>query len=298
MTVREEGFLLLTAYLADPECKPLTVAQFRNLTLRAQQLEKPEQDRELTEEDIVAMGFNRVFARQIVSLLSREEQLQWYLERGRRLGCKPITRVSQEYPHRLRDRLGAEAPGVLWAKGDVSLLDRPAVALVGSRDLLSKNREFAYQVGKQAALQGFTLISGDARGADRTAQDSCLEHGGTVISIVCDELEKHVSVQSVLYLSEEGFDLGFSSHRALQRNRLIHCFGSKTFVAQCALGKGGTWNGTKNNLRFGWSPVFCFRDDSDASRELCELGAVLIDPEQMCDIANLQSAGINFINEQ
>ena len=140
-------------------------------------------------------------------------------------------------------------------------------------------------------------MSGDARGADKTAQDSCLEHGGTVISVVCDELEKHAATENVLYLSEEGSDLGFSSHSALQRNRLIHCLGSKTFVAQCALGKGGTWNGTKNNLRFGWSPVFCFRDESEASRELKELGAILINPEQLNSIAALKPAEINFIDQ-
>jgi predicted Rossmann fold nucleotide-binding protein DprA/Smf involved in DNA uptake len=198
----------------------------------------------------------------------------------------------------LRDRLGAEAPGVVWTKGDVSLLQRPAVALVGSRELCAENREFAYQVGKQAALQGFALISGDAKGADRVAQDSCLEHGGAVISVVCDELEKHADAENVLYLSEEGFDLSFSSHRALQRNRLIHCMGSKTFVAQCALGKGGTWNGATNNLRFGWSPVFCFHDGSDASNELKNLGAVLIAPEQMGNIGALRSAEMNFIDQE
>ena len=297
MTAQEQGFLLLTGYLSDPECRPLTVAQFRNLTLRARQMEKPAHDRELTETEIVSMGFDREFAQRVIRLLSRTEQLQWYLEQGRRRDCFPITRVSPSYPDRLRDRLGAEAPGVIWAKGDVSLLQQPAIALVGSRDLHDENRAFARLVGKQAALQGFTLVSGDARGADKTAQDSCLEHGGTVISIVCDELEKHTAADNVLYFSETGFDLAFSSHRALQRNRLIHCLGGKIFVAQCTLGKGGTWSGTKNNLRFGWSPVFCFRDGSDASRELKDLGAVLIDPEQLENISVLKPAEMNFIDQ-
>lgn len=297
MTVGEQGFLLLTGYLADPECKPLTVAQFRNLTLRMHAAEKPEQERELTQEDIIALGFDRAFAQRVIGLLSREEQLEWYLQRGKQHGCAPITRISGDYPDRLRRRLGAEAPGVIWAKGDVSLLQQPAVALVGSRDLCDENREFAYQVGKQAALQGYALVSGDARGADRTAQESCLAHGGTVISIVSDELYKHTAAENMLYISEEGFDIGFSSYRALQRNRLIHCLGIKTFVAQCTLGKGGTWSGTKNNLRFGWSPVFCFHDESEASRELKELGAALIEAEQLDDIAALKPAEMNFIDQ-
>ena len=37
-----------------------------------------------------------------------------------------------------------------------------------------ENRTFAEEVGRQAALQGLTLVSGNARGADRAAQESCV----------------------------------------------------------------------------------------------------------------------------
>lgn len=297
MTPREEGFLLLTGYLGDPERRPLTVAQFRSLTRRAQLMERPKADRDITPEDLLAIGCDRESAQRIVKLLSQREQLQWYLEKGKRAGCVPIIRVSERYPQRVRRGLGSEAPGVLWAKGDTELLKLPAVALVGSRELQPENREFARQVGKQAAQQGFVLVSGHARGADRTAQESCLENGGKVISVVSDELEKHLLRENILYLSEVGFDLPFSPRRALQRNRVIHCLGSRTFVAQCTLGKGGTWDGTGKNLRFGWSPVFCFCDGSPASRELEQRGAVLIGNEDLRNISALQPNIMNFIDQ-
>ena len=297
MTPREEGFLLLTGYLGDPERKPLTVAQFRSLTHRARLMERPKADRDITPEDLLAMGCDRAAALRIVNLLSQTEQLQWYLEKGRRAGCVPVTRVSENYPDRVRRGLGLDAPGVLWAKGDLSLLDTPKISLVGSRDLEKENRAFAREVGAQAAYQGYTLVSGDARGADRTAQSSCLEHGGKVICVVADQLEAHPLQENVLYLSETGFELPFSAHRALQRNRVIHCLGSKTFVAQCTLGKGGTWDGTGKNLRFGWSPVFCLDDGSAASRELEQRGAVLISLGSLQDIEALQNNAMNFIDQ-
>lgn len=290
MNTREYGFLLLTGYLGDPARRPLTVAQFRELALRVRAMEKPEGNPEMTEEDLLTLGYDRDFARRVIGLLSQTELLLRYLEKGRRQDCLPVTRVSRDYPLSLRKRLGLDAPGVLWVKGDLSILEAPAVSLVGSRDLLEENRDFAYGVGKQAAAQGFALISGHARGADRTAQDSCLEHGGKVISVVSDELHKHPLRRNVLYISEEGFDLAFSAQRALQRNRVIHCLGSRTFVAQCTLGRGGTWDGTRKNLRFGWSPVFCFRDGSQASRELEGLGAVLVDRGALEDIMALQTS--------
>ena len=206
-----------------------------------------------------------------------------------------MTRVSALYPQKLRNALGLDAPGVIWMKGDLSILECPAVALVGSRDLNEPNKQFAKEVGKQAAMQGVVLVSGDARGADKTAQDSCLEHGGKVISVVADELENHETQENVLFLSEDGFDLPFSSQRALQRNRVIHSLGQKTFVAQCAYGKGGTWNGTRKNLQHNWTPVFCMDDESDACRELTQMGAVAVRVDALSNFAELKTLTMDFL---
>ena len=56
MRAAERGFLLLTSHLGDPECKPLTVAQFRSLIGRIKQTEKPVEDRELTADDLCYIG--------------------------------------------------------------------------------------------------------------------------------------------------------------------------------------------------------------------------------------------------
>ena len=56
MTPREQGFLLLTQTLGDPGRKPLTVAQFRSLTRQAQEMERPLEDRELSMDDLIAIG--------------------------------------------------------------------------------------------------------------------------------------------------------------------------------------------------------------------------------------------------
>lgn len=273
MTSREMGFLLLSSGLGDPQRRPLTGPQLRNLTRRVALGEKPWEERELTEEDLVRLGYDRPGARRIVTLLSQTQQLSWYVTKGKQAGCIPVTRVSQAYPLRLRKKLGLDAPGCLWAKGDIALLEQKCVSLVGSRDLREENADFAWEAGVQAARQGFVLVSGNARGADRTAQEACLAAGGKVICVVADTLADHTERENVLYLSEEGFDLGFSAARALSRNRIIHSLSERTLVAQCTYGKGGTWNGTIRNLQKTLSRVFCFDDGSEASRELCQRGA-------------------------
>ena len=276
MTGAERGFLLLTSHLGNPERPVLTTAQFRILADRVSHAAVPQEERDLKVSDLISLGYGREMASRIHGLLEEEALLQLYIRRGHRLDCVPITRVSDDYPLILRQRLGLDSPGTLWAKGDLSLLHTPAVSLVGCRELQPENHHFAEAVGCHAAKQGLTLVSGNARGADRAAQEACLESGGKVISIVADELWKHHARENLLYLSEEDYDSPFSAQRALSRNRCIHSLGRMVFVAQANLQKGGTWDGTVKNLHNGWSPVACFRDGSEASRELEQLGAYLI----------------------
>lgn len=248
-------------------------------------------------EDLIAVGYDRAMAKRIVGLLQDTEQLQWYLRRGKKQDCVPVTRVSDGYPKVLRKRLGLDSPGCLWAKGDLTLLESPVIALVGSRELLPHNREFAREAGRQAALQGYVLVSGNARGADRAAQDACLEAGGQVVSVVVDSLEEKPLRKNVLYLSEDGFDRPFSTQRALSRNRVIHSLAGRTLVAQSDLGKGGTWDGTTHNLRHDLSPVFCFDDGSAAMAELCSMGATAIAIHELTDLEQLQKNILNFIDQ-
>lgn len=285
MTGAERGFLLLTSHLGCPERKPLTVAQFRELIKLARQMQRPLENKDLTADDLIGMGIRPDFAWRVKSLLEEEHLLARYLRQAEDLFCYPITRLNDLYPQAVRKKLSLEAPGCLWAKGDISALMQPMISLVGSRRLKEENRAFAEELGRQAALQGYTLVSGNAHGADQTAQDSCLENGGMVISVVADALGAQSLQERVLYLSEEDFDQEFSAQRALSRNRIIHALGEKTFVAQCTLGKGGTWDGTLKNLRGAWSPVFCFRDDSPAFSELTQMGADGVDMFALNDIA-------------
>ena len=296
MTGREQGFLLLTSWLGDPERKPLTVAQFRTLTKRVHASSVTGEDRQMHPKDLMALGYSEAEAGRILHLLSDKELLEYYLHKGRKNGCVPLTRVSDGYPARVRLALGLDSPGCLWAKGDVTLLDTPCVALVGSRDLYPQNREFAKEVGRQAALQGYTLVSGNARGADTAAQQACLACGGNVISVVADRLESHREKPNTLYLSEEGYDMAFSAQRALSRNRVIHALGSKTFVAQSNL-SGGTWDGTLRNLQQHYSSIFCFRDGSPAMTELEQMGAVLIGFESLQDLAALPKREIYMFDQ-
>ena len=295
MTGAEKGFLLLVSQLGNPDRKVLTVPQLRLLGQRVRQMIVDAPDRDLTESDLRALGYNEEMARRLVALLEDEALLTYYLNQGTHRGCLCLSRVSGGYPAALRERLGDDSPGCLWAKGDLSLLALPKISLVGSRDLEAQNRNFAEEVGRQAAAQGFVLVSGNARGADKAAQDACLRAGGKVISVVADALTDHGRRKNMLYLSEDGFDCAFSAQRAISRNRVIHAISEKTFVAQCGYQRGGTWDGTVKNLRHGWSAVYCFRDGSPAQQLLVDMGASNVEMEQLVELSKLENLEQGFL---
>ena len=290
LTGGEYGFLLLTSNLGDSDRKPLTVAQMRELFNRSDKMKRRDISRDVDVYDFVSIGYSPKFAQHVVDLLQDEMLLQHYLNRSRKADCVPVTRATESYPVIVRKRLGLDCPGCLWAKGDLSLLATPTVALVGSRDLNPANEAFAAEVGRQAALQGYTLVSGNARGADKTAQNACLAAGGSVISVVADSLEMHKARNNLLYLSESSFDEPFSAQRAISRNRIIHALGLKTFVAQSSLKTGGTWDGTVKNLRNRWSDVYCFHDGSEAMMLLEQMGANLIGMDELASFYDLPAA--------
>lgn len=292
----DQGFLLLTSTLGDLERKPLTVAQFRGLAQRVAESKREMTSRDLENEDLVKLGYDTTMAERIYGLLCDTNRLREYLRRAAECDCFPITRLNPLYPGSVRRRLGLDAPGVLWAKGDVTLLGKPAVAVIGSRDLREGNRDFAEEAGRQIAKQGYVLVSGNANGADKTAQNACLEAGGYVISIVADSLQKQPLTERVLYLSLDDFDRSFSPQRALHRNHVIHTLAQLTIAAQCTLGKGGTWDGILANLKQGWTPVCILADGSEASKDLQNRGVQSICVSDLQDLASLAYQNPNFMN--
>ena len=292
MTAAEKGFLLLCAELGDGQ-KPLTPAQLR--TLRTRVLTRAgntaAEDRPLREADLRALGYDAAFANRVCRLLDRERNLEAYLSVAAERGIRPLTRISPEYPARLHC-LGDAAPAVLFCRGEVSLLNRPAVSLVGSRELTPVGEAFARRAGELAALEGLILVSGNAKGADRCAQDACLAAGGSVISVLPESLQEHDPAEhSILYLCLWGWHLPMTGYRALERNRLIHALGEKTLVAQSRL-TGGSWRGSEENLRKGWSPLFVNADGGPGCAALADLGAAPLRLEDLTSLSALRPAAI------
>ena len=294
MRQTERGLLLLCCPLGDAMAGALSLAQARELSRRARAAGIGEEDplRDVTVKDVRRLGYSEYEAGHIVLLLGRERQLDGYLLAAEKAGVTVITRLDTRFPRRLRDQLGARCPAALFCRGDLELLQSVCVSVVGSRHLASPGAQFAAQAGRLAAREGFTLCSGDAMGADRTAQEACLRGGGSVLIFPATELVYCPARENVLYAAEGGFELGFSAQRALGRNRFIHAMGEKTLVAQTGFGKGGTWSGSLDNLQHEYSPLFVFDDGSEGARALCARGATPV--QALTSLQALTPAQLSF----
>ena len=290
----EEALLLLCCKLGQP-VKPLTPAEYRQMEayVAAMTLTRPKGDLgEITPQYLATLGYNEEMSRRILSLLGRPRVLHDYLTAHKDIAV--LTRLDESFPRRLR-RLGSDCPAALFCKGDASLLNSRCIAAVGSRMLFARGYRFAQEVGRLAANEGFTLVSGNAVGADTVAQKACLQAGGTVVCFVPDELTKYAARKNVLYCSAYGYDLPFSNARALFRNLLIHALGEKTFVAQCPSSSGGTWSGTSENLKRGLSDVYVLDDGTDGASALVALGAIPVE-DRLPPIADLLSYQLSIFD--
>ena len=93
------------------------------------------------------------------------------------LGARHLLLGRDSYPALLAEI--EDAPPALIAAGDLSLLSRPAVAMVGARNASAAAVRFARQLGHDLAGLGYIVISGLARGIDTAAHRGALQ-GGTI----------------------------------------------------------------------------------------------------------------------
>src|SRR5262245_15720766 len=104
---------------------------------------------------------------QMVALLERGGRLALELERLFSNGMWAVTRVDSAYPAKMLKTLKQHAPSVLFGAGEIELLSKPAIAVIGSRNIDEPAAEFAREVGRKAVQSRLAVVSGGAKGTDR-----------------------------------------------------------------------------------------------------------------------------------
>jgi len=282
-TSAHDGVLLACSGLALPPgaLKPLGPKAWARLweRLRAADIQVADLP-ELGRGDFSArLGFSEQDADDLARLFARRGQVALEVERLGRLGIWSSTVLDDDYPAKLRDRLGDAAPPVLFGMGDRARLAADAIAVVGSRDADPASLDFAESVGRWAANRGWSTVSGAARGVDVTAMRGAFEAGGVVVGIPADGLEHRLRDASIRMAVTEGQAVLMSPYRpnapfsvgsAMGRNKLIYALSTIAVVVSSTSGSGGTWAGAIEALKSRWVPVYV-RDSTGVRNGNAEL---------------------------
>ena len=103
------------------------------------------------------------------------------MDRMEKSGIRFVVTAADAYPPMLKEIY--DPPIGLYWKGDY-VLDRPTVAIVGSRKTTLYGRHVARKLGRELARCGFCVVSGGARGVDNEAHKGALEVDGKTISVM------------------------------------------------------------------------------------------------------------------
>ena len=171
-----------------------------------------------------------------------EAALTWADTPGRRI----VTFTDAVYPPLLRQI--SDPPLLLYCEGDVELLQRHALAIVGSRSPTPSGAETAQAFAAQLARLGFVIASGLALGIDAAAHRGCLAASGATIAVVGTGLDRvyparHAELAAQirscgLLLSE--FPLGTPplGRHFPQRNRVISGLARGVLVVEAGIQSG------------------------------------------------------------
>jgi len=173
-----------------------------------------------------------------------------------------LTVLDDAYPEALSKGLQEQQkPPVLFYQGDLGILERKTIAIIGSRNANDESLAFTREVAHYLAAQGANIISGNARGVDRSAYEGATSANGYTTVVLPhgihelsgkqrQELQPKIEAGKVLLLSQFCPNAVWTTGRAMARNKVVTGLAEVVIVAQSDT-KGGTWAGARGALKQG-----------------------------------------------
>lgn len=145
------------------------------------------------------------------------------------IDCKYTTMVSNDYPEALK--LISGPPFVLYYHGDLSLLDKETIGVVGMRIPSPYGKQVTETIVKDLVQADYTIVSGMALGIDAIAHKTALENNGKTVAVLGSGINycypkrnKDIYEEmkgNQLVVSEYPGEVEPSNDRFPQRNRIV-----------------------------------------------------------------------------
>jgi DNA processing protein len=143
----------------------------------------------------------------------------------------------------------SDAPPLLFVAGDPGILEKPQLAMVGSRRASRPGMDTAAAFSRSLAGAGFVITSGLALGIDAAAHQAALDVGGQTVGVLGTGLEKFypqrnrrladaMIASGSAVLSEFPLDAGPSASNFPRRNRIISGLSLGVLVVEASVASG------------------------------------------------------------
>lgn len=187
-----------------------------------------------------------------------ENIIENYFDSLKGKGITLLTSFDQEYPEKLKGL--SDAPMFLFCKGDLSLLNRPSLAVVGTRKPTNYGRIVTEKLVSEIARNGIVIVSGLAYGIDSISHRKCLNEGGKTIAVLGSGFDNiyptdHVALAE--QIAKEGLLVSeYSPKRRATvytfpvRNRIIAGLGDGVLITEAGI-KSGTIHTKDYALDYG-----------------------------------------------
>jgi len=109
----------------------------------------------------------------------RKDRAEREIEAVEKAGARYLVLGQGLYPRALAEL--ENAPPLVTTKGNIALLERPMVAIVGARNASAAACRFARGLAHDLGQEGVTIVSGLARGIDSAAHDGSLDSGTVAV---------------------------------------------------------------------------------------------------------------------
>ena len=158
----------------------------------------------------------------------------------------PVTFCSSNYPEKLKNI--DNPPLVLYARGDVSLLSKKSIAIVGTRKPTDYGRLVCEKFTKTLSGAGLVTVSGLAYGIDTVVARASLDAGGKTIAVLAGGLDSIYPAQNAglaekienngLLLSEQRPKLKPMGYMFVNRNRIVSGLSLGTLIVEAGKRSG------------------------------------------------------------
>ena len=181
-------------------------------------------------------------------------------------------------------------PQKLYAKGNLELLNKPGIAIIGSRKATEYGEKVTKKFAEELSLYGLTIISGMAEGVDSFAHISCLQVLGSTIAVLpCGfnnifpneniDLYNQILENNGLVITEYEENEKASSNKFLERNRIVAGLGIGTLVVEGAYRSGTSV--TARLTKEQGKNIFCipssiYNPQGVSPNNLIKKGAILV----------------------